>query len=431
MGDVFISHVEEDAQIALAIARGLNSADYSTWCYEEDSDPGVSYLKQIGDAVERSQAVVLVISRESLGSDQVTREVEFSHERRKPFIPVLQGISHAQFQELRVSWRVALGTTSTIPIPAEGVSAILPRIVRGLQELGVKPSAILAAERAEEERLAAEKAESARKAGEQARAETLAREKAEAERRAAEQAELERRIQEHLSLGVDLHENGNLEGAISEYREALSLEPGNVDAHYNLADALDAKHDLEGAISEYREVLRLQPNDAEVHNKLGNALSAKHDFEGAVDAYRAALRLKPDLHPEIRQVVNDIVGPISRKKSYIFGSVFVFGLLAIPLGIFWSVFWSVPPPSSVPPELDFGGVIACSIASILGWGIWTFVFSLSGDLLTRRWGVRLFEKSFPETSAERPIALSILLEMKTEQKLFEAIQKRAGGRSLR
>ncbi len=314
MSDVFISHVEEDAEIALAIARGLNSADYSTWCYEEDSQPGVSYLKQIGEAVEGCQAVALVISRGSLESDQVTREVEFSHELRKPFIPVLHGISHAQFQDMRAPWRVALGTAATISIPPEGVYAILPRIVRGLQELGVKPSAILAADRAEVERLAEEKADAARKAEKQARAKKLARERADAERRAAEQADLERRIHEHLSLGADLHENGSLEGAIGEYRE----------------------------------VLRLQPDDAEVHDKLGNALSAKHDFEEAVDAYRTALRLKPDLHPEIRQVVNSILELISRKKTNIDQWGVVFGLLAIPLGLFWSA-W----------PLELGTVVLC------------------------------------------------------------------------
>ena len=44
MSDVFISHVEEDKDVALEIARGLTAAGYTTWCYEEDNDPGVSYF---------------------------------------------------------------------------------------------------------------------------------------------------------------------------------------------------------------------------------------------------------------------------------------------------------------------------------------------------------------------------------------------------
>ena len=191
MSDVFISHVEEDKDVALEIARGLNGAGYTTWCYEEDNDPGVSYLTQIGAAIEACHAVVLVISPESLGSDQVTREVEFSHDSRKRFVPVLKGISHVELQNRRATWRVALGTASSIPIPPEGVSAILPRIVRGLQGLGVNPTE---RERAEAECMARDRAEAGRKAPEKAEQEE--RENAEAVRKAEEKAEQERRGRE-------------------------------------------------------------------------------------------------------------------------------------------------------------------------------------------------------------------------------------------
>ncbi len=39
VSDVFISHVEEDEGIALAIAQGLQQAGYTTWRYEENSQP--------------------------------------------------------------------------------------------------------------------------------------------------------------------------------------------------------------------------------------------------------------------------------------------------------------------------------------------------------------------------------------------------------
>jgi len=192
MSDVFISHVEEDKDVALEIARALNAAGYTTWCYEEDNDPGVSYLTQIGEAIEACHAVVLVISPESLGSDQVSREVEFSHDSRKRFVPVLKGISHVEFQNRRATWRVALGTASSIEIPPEGASAILPRIVRGLQGLDVKPTGPRAAEEVEAERRAREKAEQDKREREPAEAERLVRETAEAERKTQEKADLKR-----------------------------------------------------------------------------------------------------------------------------------------------------------------------------------------------------------------------------------------------
>jgi hypothetical protein len=135
MSQVFISHVEEDAGIALEIAHGLESAGWRTWYYERDSDPGLSYLIQINQAILESQAIVVIISAQSLTSHQVTKEVVLAHECDKPFIPVLSGVSHAEFQDRQPEWRIAMGAAASIPLPLEGASAILPKIQRGLQKL--------------------------------------------------------------------------------------------------------------------------------------------------------------------------------------------------------------------------------------------------------------------------------------------------------
>lgn len=137
MSDIFISHVEEDEGIAQEIARGLESAGYTTWYYERDGVPGLSYLVQTGQAIEKSKAFVLVISRDSLGSKQITKEVDRAHECGKPFIPLLRDVTHVEFQNRQPEWRQAIGTATSIRIPPEGISAILPRIVKGLKALGI------------------------------------------------------------------------------------------------------------------------------------------------------------------------------------------------------------------------------------------------------------------------------------------------------
>ena len=139
MIDVFISHVEEDTDLALETARGLEAAGYETWCYERDGYPGPDYLDQVDRAIRESQAVLVVISPDSLGSQQVEDEVKWAREQQKHFVPVLKGISWTEFQSRRPRWRMALGIAAAVRVPTEGVGAILPRVVRGLQELGVKP----------------------------------------------------------------------------------------------------------------------------------------------------------------------------------------------------------------------------------------------------------------------------------------------------
>ncbi|MFC2035688.1 toll/interleukin-1 receptor domain-containing protein [Chloroflexota bacterium] len=140
MSDVFVSHVEEDTDIALEIAIGLEESGYSTWSYEVDSIPGPSYLIQTGEAVEASKAVIVVISPHSLGSRQVTSEVIRAHETNKRFIPVLRDIKHAEFQNRQPEWREAMGASASINIPKGGVATILPRITNGLRALDILAS---------------------------------------------------------------------------------------------------------------------------------------------------------------------------------------------------------------------------------------------------------------------------------------------------
>jgi hypothetical protein len=88
MNHIFISHVERDAAIMQQIADGLEAAGYSAWYFERDVLPGTSYLIQITQAIEQCDAIVLIVSANALGFDQVTKEIVGAFERRKPFFPV-------------------------------------------------------------------------------------------------------------------------------------------------------------------------------------------------------------------------------------------------------------------------------------------------------------------------------------------------------
>jgi hypothetical protein len=53
----------------------------------------------------------------------------------------LLDITHAEFQRRQPEWREAIGSATSIGIPKEGVSAILPLVIEGITSLGVQPSA--------------------------------------------------------------------------------------------------------------------------------------------------------------------------------------------------------------------------------------------------------------------------------------------------
>ncbi|MCH8309817.1 MAG: TIR domain-containing protein, partial [Chloroflexi bacterium] len=140
MSDIFISYVEEDSSVATQVGDGLQAAGYSTWLYERDSLPGPAYLLQMGDAIEQAQAVVIIISKDSMASNQVTTEVVRAHEGTKPFIPLLHGVTQTEFQQGQPLWRQAIGASTSIAIDEGNIPALAERIVRGLDAMGVHPS---------------------------------------------------------------------------------------------------------------------------------------------------------------------------------------------------------------------------------------------------------------------------------------------------
>ena len=100
---------------------------------------------------------------------------------------------------------------------------------------------------------------------------------------------------EHFKRGFELHQKGNLDGAIDEYRTALRSNPNVAEVHHVLGIALAGKGDLSGAIAEQRTALGLKPNLAGAHVHLGFLLGAKGDMESAMAEYKAAIQIDPNL----------------------------------------------------------------------------------------------------------------------------------------
>jgi hypothetical protein len=137
MAQFFISHAKEDLAITVEVAQGLERAGYTTWYYERDSVPGPSYLDQVGRAIEEASAIVIVLSATSLESNHVNNEVVRAYESRLPFLPLLNGIAHVDLQRRQPTLRQALGASTTIQVPPDGIGSIIPRLVAGAEMLGI------------------------------------------------------------------------------------------------------------------------------------------------------------------------------------------------------------------------------------------------------------------------------------------------------
>jgi tetratricopeptide (TPR) repeat protein len=89
-----------------------------------------------------------------------------------------------------------------------------------------------------------------------------------------------------LHHAIQLHQSGDLAGAISEYRSYLSQSPENVSARSNLGAALAAEGRFDDAIVEYQKALEFQPENQPVRLNLALA------FYKATQISRAATELE-------------------------------------------------------------------------------------------------------------------------------------------
>ncbi len=130
---VFLSYAEEESLIAKMIANRLKSEGISCWLYERDSEPGEPHLIQTGRIIDGCKVLVAIVSEHSLKSEFVAVEIFRGYEKGKAFLPVLVGLTNAEFVSKRPKWLLALGFSTTIQWtdPQE----VLDRIVSGLRRM--------------------------------------------------------------------------------------------------------------------------------------------------------------------------------------------------------------------------------------------------------------------------------------------------------
>ena len=97
-----------------------------------------------------------------------------------------------------------------------------------------------------------------------------------------------------FDLGVSRIKEKNLKEAISNFREAVRLNPNNVLAQYNLGNSLVKTGNLELAEEHFRNTIKLKPNYAVAYNDLGYTLAMRGKLDEAMDNYRTAIEVKPD-----------------------------------------------------------------------------------------------------------------------------------------
>jgi tetratricopeptide (TPR) repeat protein len=99
------------------------------------------------------------------------------------------------------------------------------------------------------------------------------------------------------NLAVALLRQGHIDDAIAQWRQAIKINPKFGEAHSNLGNALLKKGQVDDAILEARQALDIDPYSASAHYNLGLDLMQKGDVDGAIAQYQRALEIDPsDAH---------------------------------------------------------------------------------------------------------------------------------------
>jgi hypothetical protein len=91
---VFLSHTHKDSFLAKKIASALVESGLEVWNAEAEIFPGDNWAEKVSDALKDSNAMVVLLTPESLESRVVQREIEYAlgdKSYNKRLIPVLVG----------------------------------------------------------------------------------------------------------------------------------------------------------------------------------------------------------------------------------------------------------------------------------------------------------------------------------------------------
>jgi tetratricopeptide (TPR) repeat protein len=101
----------------------------------------------------------------------------------------------------------------------------------------------------------------------------------------------------HQIMAQEMARQGNTEGAIAHYREAIKMDPRLPGLRFELAEALNLSasvSDQEQVEKEYQAALSDNPFDGKAECRLGEIALRASDLESALKHYRRGLELQPN-----------------------------------------------------------------------------------------------------------------------------------------
>ncbi len=314
MAHIFICYSRQDASAVDDLVARLEERGGQVWVDRAGIPGGELWRKSIVNAIETCEAVLVVLSPNSVTSSNVRKELDLAEEMHKQLLPVmLEGVSIppdikyqlAGIQIIDLSTQdsferlaAALGLGKKPPEKTEKPAAKAP--VLNVQELFEQGTQHLEAASFDE---AIDcftvailfKPDDARTYNSRGVARAGKGDPDGAIQDLNEAIRLKPDYADAFNnRGIVRSKKGDLDEAIQDYTTAIRLKPDYAVAYFKRGNAHREKSDLDEAVQDYTAAIRLKPDYAEAYNNRGIARKRKSDLDGAIQDYTAAIRLKPD-----------------------------------------------------------------------------------------------------------------------------------------
>ncbi len=120
----------------------------------------------------------------------------------------------------------------------------------------------------------------------------------------------------YINRGNAKNQMKNYLGAIEDFNAVLAIDSGAVNAYVNRANSYKLLGDPSRAIQDYDRAIRMNPDQIELYTNRSNTKYELKDYQGALDDISEAIRKKPDYatgysnRAYIRKAMDDLPGAI-------------------------------------------------------------------------------------------------------------------------
>ncbi len=306
---VFISYRRTNTYMARAVYQHLTAHGYDCFLDSESINAG-SFERIILNQIAARAHFVLVLTPSALErcaepGDWLRREIEYALDNGRNIVPLMfDGFDYAKVQQYLTGKLAVLPQYNALEIPPAYFDEAMTRLQNRFlnKPLDVllfptppadQPAVAATKATADQQPTVTEQslnAETSFERGFQRAKDDLAgkiSDYTEAIRLQPHYAEA------HNNRGLAYYRQRDYTHALADFDAAIRIRPTLPDAYYNRGHVRYTQGDLVGALADYDAAIRLNPQYTEAYNNRGLARRRQGDAAGAIADYTEAIRLNP------------------------------------------------------------------------------------------------------------------------------------------